>query len=75
MATHTPYAADPAGAAQLCRSWSARVDALDRHLSTDTWALAAATVVLIAYPIAQIAIPAILHGVVPDVVRAVFHLI
>jgi hypothetical protein len=51
------------------------VDALDRHLSTDTWALAAVTVVLIAYPIAQIVIPAMLHGVVPDVVRTVFHLI
>jgi hypothetical protein len=32
-------------------------------------------VVLIAYPIARIAIPAILHGIVPDVVRTVLNLI
>jgi hypothetical protein len=51
------------------------VDALDRHLSTDTWVLAAVTLVLAAYPIARIAIPAMLHGVVPDVVRTVFNLI
>jgi len=55
------------------------VDALERHLSTNTWALAAVTVVVIAYPIARIVIPAILHdivsGVLPDVVRNVLRLI
>jgi hypothetical protein len=51
------------------------VDALERHLSSSMWALAAVTVVLIAYPIARIVIPAIVHAVVPDVVRTVLSLI
>ena len=75
MSTHTQYTPDPASAAQSCRLWSAHVDALDRHLATDTWALAAIGVVLGAYPIARIMIPAVLHGIVPDVVRTVFNLI
>ena len=58
----------------LSRDWSAHVDALERHLSVNTWALAAVTVVLIVYPIARMVIPAILHGIVPDVVRAVLNL-
>ena len=61
--------------AQLRRFWSAHVDALERHLSANTWALEAVTVVLIAYPIARILIPAVLHGIVPDVVRTVLNLI
>ena len=69
---HTPA---PASAAQSCQLWAAHMDALDRHLSSDTWALAAVTVLLIAYPIARIVIPTILHDVVPDVVRTVLHLI
>ena len=75
MTTHAQYTPHPADAAQLCRSWSARLDALDSHLATDTWALAAVTVVAIAYPIVRIVIPALLHGVVPDVLRTVFNLI
>jgi hypothetical protein len=50
------------------------VDALDRHLSANTWALAAVTVLMITYPIARIVIPAILNGIVTDVVRTVFNL-
>jgi len=69
------YTPGPASSAQLCRFWSANVDALDRHLSADTWALAGVTVALIACPIARIVIPAIIHGVVPDVVRNVLNLI
>jgi hypothetical protein len=69
------YASSPASAMQLCRLWSAHVDALERHLSANTGAKAAVIVVLIAYPIARIAIPAILHGIVPDVVRTVLNLI
>jgi hypothetical protein len=65
----------PASAVQLCRFWSGRVDALERHLSADRWALAAVTVLLIGYPIARIVIPDILHGMVPDVVRTVLRLI
>jgi hypothetical protein len=51
------------------------VDALERHLSANMWALAAVTVVLIAYPIARFVIPAVLRAVVPDVVRTVLNLI
>ena len=75
MAGRAQYIPDLACGAQLCRFWSARVDALERHLSARTWALAAVTVVLIAYPIARIVIPAALHGIVPDVVRTVLNLI
>ncbi len=68
------YPPDAASATQFCRLWSAHVDSLDRHLSTNTWVLAAVTVAAIAYPIARIAIPALLHAVVPDVVRTVLNL-
>jgi hypothetical protein len=44
-------------------------------LPTNTWALGALTVVLIAYPIARIVVPAVLHAVVPEVVRTVLNLI
>jgi len=72
MTNYLRYAPRPAGDAQF---WSAHVDALERHLSSNTWALAAATVLTIAYPIARIAIPAVLHALVPNVVRTVLHLI
>jgi hypothetical protein len=75
MSNREQYSMGPASAAQVCRFWSAQVDALDRHLSANTWALAAVTVALIAYPIARIVIPALLHGIVPDVVRTVLNLI
>jgi len=76
MNNRKQYTPGPASAIQCCEFWSSRVDALDRHLSANTWALAAVSVVLIAYPIARIAIPAILHGIVlPDVVRTVLSLI
>jgi hypothetical protein len=44
-------------------------------LPTNTWAVAAVTVVLVAYPIGRIIVPAVLHAVVPDLVRTVLHLI
>jgi hypothetical protein len=69
------YTQCSASALQSYRFWSARVDALERHLSPNTWVLAAVTAVLIAYPIARNVIPAILHGMVPDVVRTVLNLI
>jgi hypothetical protein len=74
MNDHEDYTPDAASAVQLCRLWSTRVDALERHLSANTWALAVA-VVLIVYPIARIVIPALLQVVVPDAVRTVFNLI
>lgn len=69
------YSSGPVSAVEFCRLWSSHVDTLERHLSANTWALAAVPVVLIAYPIARIMIPTILHGIVPDVVRTVLNLI
>jgi hypothetical protein len=72
------YTLSPADAAHLCQVWSDHVDALERHLSAKTWALAATIVVLMAYPIARILIPAAFHDLVnfvPDVVRNVLHII
>jgi hypothetical protein len=62
------YVTGPARAAQFCQLWSDHVDALERHLSAKMWALAAASVVLITYPIAQMVIPAVLHAAVIHVV-------
>ncbi len=53
MSDHEQYSMGPASAVQVSRPWSAHVDALDRHLSGNTWAMAAISVVLIAYPIAR----------------------
>ena len=74
MSNREQYSMAPASTIQLCCVWSDHVDALERHLSAKTWVLAAVTVVLIAYPLARIAIPAILHGIVPEVVRTVLNL-
>jgi hypothetical protein len=75
MTDYEQYAPGPAGGAEFRLFWSAHVDALERHLSANRWALAAVTVVLIAYPIARFAIPAVLQAAVPDVVRTVLNLI
>jgi hypothetical protein len=75
MATRDKYIPGPACETQFCRLSSAHVDALERHLSAKTWVLAAVTVVLIAYPIARIVIPAVLNGIMPDVVRNVLNVI
>jgi hypothetical protein len=69
------YVLGPGSAAQSCELWSAHVDALERHLSAKMWLGAAFTAVLIAYPIARMVIPAVLHFAVPDVVRTVLNLI
>lgn len=73
--SHREQCTSPSDATQFCREWSAHLDALDRHLSANVWALAAVTVLLIAYPVARVLIPAAIHNVVPDVVRTVLHLI
>jgi hypothetical protein len=75
MGRRERYMPDPASAMQLCRFWSDQVDGLDRHLSANRWALAAVTMVLIAYPIARSVIPVMIRGIVPDVVRTVLNLI
>jgi hypothetical protein len=70
----TQYVVGPAST-EYSRLWTTHVDALERHLSAKMWALTAASVVVITYPIAHILIPALLHAIVPDVVRTVFSLI
>jgi hypothetical protein len=75
MNSREKYTPNSASAAEMCRLWSAHIDALERHLSANTWALAATTVVMIAYPIARLVIPAIVHGIVPDAARSVLNLI
>lgn len=44
-------------------------------LPTNLWAVAAVAMILIAYPIARIVIPAVVHAVLPDAVRTVLRLI
>lgn len=73
MIDNVHYTLGPAREAQFCQLWSAHLDALDRHLSAKTWALAAVTVVLLAYPVARMMIPSVLHGIIPEVVRAVLR--
>ncbi len=75
MSNRERYTLGSASAEQFCQFWSAHMDALERHLSAKTWAMAAFTVVLTAYPILRIATPALLHSVMPDVVRTVLNLI
>jgi hypothetical protein len=43
--------------------------------SGNTWALAAVTVILVAYPIARVIVPLVLHAVVPNTVWSVLNLI
>lgn len=69
------YAPRPASVGEIREFWSGQVDALERHLSTQTWILAAITVLLIAYPLGRLMIPAVLHIAVPDVVRSVLSFI
>jgi len=69
MTERQQYTPDPTSAAQFSRLWSAHLDSLDRHLSTDIWALVAVTVALITFPVARIVMPPVLHAVVPDAVR------
>ena len=73
------YTPVPVSDVQLCLLWSPHVDALERHLSANRWALSVVTVVLIAYAIARIVIPTMLndiipHGIVPDLIRTVLKL-
>ena len=44
------------------------------NLPTKTWALIVVPAVAIAYPIGKIVVPAVVHAVVPEVVRTVFSL-
>ena len=45
------------------------------NLPTKTWILLVVPAIVIAYPIARIAVPAVLHAVVPEVVRSVLSVI
>lgn len=45
------------------------------NLSTKTWLLLVVPGLVIAYPIVRIVIPAVIHAVVPEVVRSVISVI
>jgi len=45
------------------------------NLPTRTWLLLVIPAVALAYPIARVVVPAVLHAVVPDVVRSVLSMI
>jgi hypothetical protein len=45
------------------------------NLPTRTWLLLVIPAVALAYPIARVVVPAVLHAVVPDVVRSVLSVI
>jgi hypothetical protein len=45
------------------------------NLPTKTWILLVVPAVALAYPIARVVIPAVVHAVVPEVVRSVFSVI
>jgi hypothetical protein len=45
------------------------------NLPTKYWVLVVVPALVIAYPIARIVVPAVLHAVVPEVVRSVLSVI
>ena len=45
------------------------------NLSAGRWMLLTAPLVLIAYPVVRIVVPAVVHAAVPEVVRTVLRLI
>jgi hypothetical protein len=45
------------------------------NLSTRTWLLLAIPAVVLAYPVARMVVPAVVHAVVPEVVRSVLSVI
>jgi hypothetical protein len=45
------------------------------NLPTKTWLLLVVPLVVLAYPIVRIVVPAVLHAVVPEVVRSVLSVI
>ncbi len=45
------------------------------NLSTRTWALLVLPALVIGYPVAEIVVPAVIHAVVPEVVRSVLSVI
>jgi hypothetical protein len=46
-----------------------------QNLPTKTWLLLVIPAVVIAYPVLRIVVPAVIHAVVPDVVRSVLSTI
>jgi hypothetical protein len=45
------------------------------NLPTKTWLLLVVPAVVLAYPVARLVVPAVLHAVVPEVVRSVLSVI
>ena len=46
-----------------------------KNLPTRTWLIVVIPAVVLAYPVVRIVLPAVLHAVVPDVVRSVLNVI
>jgi hypothetical protein len=59
------------------RTWEVEdaMKAYFNNLPTKTWLLLVMSLVVVAYPIARIVVPAVLHAVVPEVVRSVLSVI
>ncbi len=45
------------------------------NLPTTSWLLVVLAAVIVAYPIAQVLVPTVVHAVVPDAVRTLLKLI
>jgi hypothetical protein len=45
------------------------------NLPTKIWVLLVVPAVLVAYPVVRVMVPAVLHAVVPDVVRSLLSVI
>jgi len=59
-------------------SYQLQEDAMKNYfdnLSTKTWLLLVIPAVVLAYPVARFVVPAVLHAVVPEVVRSVLKVI
>jgi hypothetical protein len=45
------------------------------NLPTRIWLMIVVPAVLVAYPVGRVVVPAVVHAVVPEVVRSVLHVI
>jgi hypothetical protein len=45
------------------------------NLPTRTWLLIVVPAVVFAYPVVRIVVPAVVHAVVPEILRSVLHVI
>jgi hypothetical protein len=67
-----------AGTFSTVHAYQLREDVMKSYftnLPTRTWVLLVVPAVVIAYPVVRIVVPAVLHAVVPEVVRSVLSMI